>query len=128
MQSVSFGHSPILIQQEETRDGMLRQEFSRLPPTISFFGSDECQLGSRRFNFRYPRLQLSHALHAVRSPCSAQEFKNQHSLRQQTREIEYALAVCCSQGKIWGRRSDFESVCAVAHVEFDFKRGRNQEQ
>jgi len=84
MESVGFGHGAILIEQKDTGDGMLLQKFSRLPDAVPLFGGDERQLRSRCFNFRFPRLELSHALHAVRSPGAAQKLKNQRTLRQQT--------------------------------------------
>ena len=128
MEPVGFGHGPILIEQKDAGDGMLLQESSRLPHAVPLFGGNERQLCSRCFNFPSPRLELSHALHAVRSPGAAQKLKNQRALREQTAESECALTVGRSQGKIRRARPDLQSVCAVLHVEFDFKRGGNQEQ
>src|ERR1039458_8832734 len=117
MEPVGFGHGAILIEQKDAGDGMFLQEFSRLPYTVLLFGGDERQLCSGCFNFRSPRLELSHALHAVRSPCAAQELENQRTLREQIIESEYALAIGRSQGKIGGARTDFQSFSAVFHVE-----------
>src|SRR4029077_20836956 len=72
--SVGFSHGPILIEQKGARDGMLLQEFSWLPHAVPLFGGNERQLCSRCFNFRFPRLELSHAFHAVRSPGAAQKL------------------------------------------------------
>jgi hypothetical protein len=116
MESVGFGHDAILIEQKDAGDGMFLQEFSRLPYTVPFFGSDERQLCSGCFNFRYPGLELSHAFHAIRSPGAAQKLENERSVREQTSESEYALAVGRSQRKIRGARPDFQSVGAVFHV------------
>src|SRR6266436_3370956 len=128
MEPVGFGPGAILIEQKDAGEGMLLQEFSWLPDAVPLFGGDECQLCSGGFNFLFSRLELSHALHAVRSPGAAQKLENQRALREQTSESECALAIGCSQGKIWCWRSDFQSVGAVLHAEFDFKRGGNQEQ
>src|SRR5712664_387766 len=98
MEPVRFGHGAILIEQKDAGDGTLLQEFSRLPHAVPLFGGNKCQLCSRRFNFRFPRLELSHALHAVRSPGAAQKLENQLVLREQTTESECALTVGRSQG------------------------------
>src|SRR5208283_125138 len=71
MESVLFGHGSILIEQKRAGDGMLLEKFSRLPHAIPLFRGNERQLCSRRFDLREPRLELSHALHAVRSPGAA---------------------------------------------------------
>src|ERR1700674_3314436 len=117
-----------LIQQKDAGDGMLRQEFSRLPHSVPLFGGDERQLCSGCFNFLSSRLELSHALNAVWSPCAAQKLENQRGLLEQPAESECALAIGRSQGKVRGRRTDLQSFGAVLHVEFDCKRGGNQEQ
>src|SRR6266404_4313135 len=75
MEPVGFGHGAILIEQKDASDGMLLQELSRLPHAVPLFGGDECQLCSRCFNFLSSRLELSHALHAVRSPCATQKLE-----------------------------------------------------
>src|SRR5450759_4589768 len=77
MEPVGFGHGPILIEQKDAGDGMLLQEFPRPPHAVPFFGGNERQLCPHRFNFRFSRLELSHALHAVRSPSAAQKLENQ---------------------------------------------------
>src|SRR5208282_494460 len=126
MEPVGFGHGPILIEQKDAGDGMLLQESSRLPHAVPLFGGNEHQLCSRCLNFS--RLELSHALHAVRSPSAAQKLENQRALCEQSAESKCALTVGRSQGEIRRARPDLQSVCAVLHVEFDFKRGGNQEQ
>src|SRR5271157_3046418 len=68
MEPVGFGHGAILVEQKHAGDGMLFQEFSRPPHAVPLFSGKERQLCSRCFDFRSPRLKLSHALHAVRSP------------------------------------------------------------
>jgi len=93
MESVVSGHGALLIEQERAGDGMLLKKLPRLPHAIAFFGGDECQLGSRRRNLRYPRLELSHALDAVRSPSAAQKLENQRALGQHAIESECALAI-----------------------------------
>jgi hypothetical protein len=128
MEAVGFGHDPILIEQKDAGDGMLLQESSRLPHAVPLFGGNERQLCSRCLNFPSPRLELSHALHAVRSPSAAQKLEKQRALCEQSAESECALTVGRSQGEIRRARPDLQSVCAVLHVEFDFKRGGNQEQ
>src|SRR5258707_980044 len=107
MEPVSLGHGPILIEQKDAGDGMLLQKFSRPPHAVTLFGRNERQVRAGCFNFRPPRLELSHALHAVRSPCAAQKLKDQRALREQTAESERALAVGRSQRKVRGARSDF---------------------
>src|ERR1700687_5589164 len=106
MEPVGFGHGPILIQQKDAGDGMLLQEFSRFPHAVPLFGGDECQRCSGSFNFLSPRLELSHALHAVWSPGATQKLENQRALREQSAESECALAIGRSQGKIRGARTD----------------------
>src|ERR1700693_648142 len=44
MEPVGFGHGPILIKQKDAGDGMLLQEFSRLPHAVPLVGRDERQL------------------------------------------------------------------------------------
>jgi len=57
------------------------------------------------FNFRSPRLELSHALHAVRSPGAAPENSRiKRALREQASESECAFAVGRFQGKSLGAR------------------------
>src|ERR1700674_3702099 len=128
MEPVSFGHGPILIKQKDAGDGMLLQEISRFPHAIPLFGRNERQLCSRCFNFLSSRLELSHALHAVRSPGAAQKLENQGALLEQPTESECALTIGRCQGKVRGSRSDFQSFGAVLHVEFDCKRGGMSEQ
>src|ERR1019366_1230644 len=128
MEPVGFGHGPTLIEQKDASDGMLLQEFSRPPHAVALFGSNERQLCSRCFNFLSSRLELSHALHAVRSPCAAQKLENQGALREQTTESECALSVGRLQGKVRGARTDLQSFSAVPHLAFDSKLGGNQEQ
>jgi len=122
MESVVSGHGALLIEQERAGDGMLLKKLPRLPHAIAFFGGDECQLGSRRRNLRYPRLELSHALDAVRSPSAAQKLENQRALGQQAIESERALAMAAPSENM-GEGADLQSLGAVLHVEFDFKRG-----
>src|SRR5208337_3290751 len=93
MKPVSLGDGTILIQQNRKRDGMLLQEFPRLPCAIAFFGCHECHLRSCRFDFLFSRLKLSHALHAVRSPGPAQKLQDQRPMLEETAEAKYALAV-----------------------------------
>src|SRR4029077_8629218 len=107
---------------------MLLQEFPWLPHTVPLFGGNERQLCSRCFNFRCPRLELSHAFHAVRSPGAAQKLENQRALLEQPTESECALTIGRSQRRVRGGRTDLQSFVAVLHVEFDSKRGGNQEQ
>src|SRR5208282_3797793 len=128
MQPVGFGHDSILIEQKDAGDGMLLQEFSWPPDAISLFGSNERQMCSRCFNLRQTRLKLSHALHAVRSPGTAHKLENQRAPGEQTSESERTLAVGRLQRKVRGARSDLQSVGAVLHIEFDFKRGGKREQ
>ena len=42
MKSVSFGGNAVLVEQEHAGNGMLLQEFPRLPDPIPLFGGDEC--------------------------------------------------------------------------------------
>src|ERR1700676_972933 len=116
MEPVGFGHCAILVEQKDAGDGMLRQELSRLPYSVPLFGGDESQLCSRCFNFLSSRLELSHALHAIRSPGAAQKLENQRALREQVSERECAFAIGRSQGKVWGGRTDLQSFGAVLHV------------
>src|ERR1035438_2281642 len=96
------GHGSCLIEQKDAGDGMLLQKSSRPPHAVPLFGGKEHQLGSRRFDFRPSRLELSHALYAVWSPGTAQKLENQRALGKQTIESEQALAIGRSQRKIWG--------------------------
>ena len=128
MEPVGLGHGAILIEQKDAGDGMLLQKLSWLPDAVPLFGGDECQLRCRGFNFLFSRLELSHALHAVRSPGAAQKLENQRALREQATESECAFTVGRSQGKVWGTRTYLESFGAVLHAKFDFMRGGNQEQ
>src|ERR1035441_6350502 len=41
MQSVGFGHSPILVEQKDAGDGMLFQKFPRPPHAVPLFGGNE---------------------------------------------------------------------------------------
>src|ERR1035441_105651 len=108
MEPVGFGHGPILIEQKDASEGMLLQESSRPPHAVALFGSNERQLCSRCLNFRSPRLELSHAIHAVRSPCAAQKLENQRALCEQSAESECALTVGRSQGEIRRARPDLQ--------------------
>src|SRR5260221_1481726 len=116
METVGFGQGAILIEEKGAGDGMLLQEFSWLPDTVPLFGGDECQLCSCCFNFRSPRLQLSHALRAVWSPGAAQKFENQRALGEQSSESDCALTIGRSQGKVRGARTDLQSFGAVLHT------------
>src|SRR5260221_11437924 len=116
METVGFGHGAILIEQKDAGDGMLLQELSWLPHAVPLFGGDERQLRSCCFNFRSPRLELSHALHAVRSPCAAQKFENQRALGEQSSESDCALTIDRSQGKVRGSGTDFKSFSSVLHT------------
>src|ERR1700674_2874749 len=106
MKPVGFGHGPILIKQKDAGDGMLLQKLSWLPHAVPLFGRNERQLCSRCFNFLSSRLELSHALHAVRSPSAAQKLENQGALLEQPMESECALTIGRSQGKVRGGRSN----------------------
>src|ERR1700722_5570735 len=86
METVSFGHRAILVEQKNTGDGMLFEKPQRSPDAISLFRRNEHQLCSRCFNFRHSRLELSHALHAVRSPGAAHELQNQHAFGEKEAE------------------------------------------
>src|ERR1700716_759762 len=83
MEPVGLGHGPILIKQKDAGDGMLLQELSWLPHAVPLFGGNIRQLCSCCRNFRSPRLQLSHALRAVRSPGAAQKLEHQRAMREQ---------------------------------------------
>src|ERR1700730_16085834 len=96
---------------------MLLEKLCGLPHAISPFGGDERQLRSCCFNFSSAGLELSHALHAVRSPCTAQTLDNQRASGKQTGESELAIAVGCSQGKVRGTCADFQGFGAILHVE-----------
>src|SRR5271170_6364277 len=65
MESVSFGHSAILVEQKNAGDRMLLEKVSRPPHAVSFFRRNKRQLCSTCFNFRSSGLELSHAPHAV---------------------------------------------------------------
>src|ERR1700686_5587889 len=116
MKPVGFGHGPILIKQKDAGDGMLLQKLSWLPHAVPLFGGNKCQRCPRCFNFLSPRLELSHALDAVRSPSAAQKLENQRALLEQLTESECALTVGRSQGKVRGGRTDLQSFGAVLHV------------
>jgi len=128
IEPVSFGHGPVLVEQKDAGDRMLRQEFRRLPHAITLLSGHEHQLCSRCFYLRDPRLKLSHAFHAVRSPGATQKLEHQLALREQSADSECALTVGRSQRKIWGTRADLQSFGPVLHVEFDFRRSGNREQ
>jgi hypothetical protein len=86
MQPIRFRHDAILVEQKDAGDGMLLQKFSRLPHAAPFFSGDEGQSPSGWLNIASPRLQLSHALQAVRSPCAAKKLQNERAIREQIAE------------------------------------------
>src|SRR5260221_4644550 len=116
MEIVGVGAGPTLMGEKGGADGMLLQEFSWLQATVSLFGGDECELCSCCFNFRSPRLQLSHALRAVWSPGAGEKFENQRALGEQSSESDCALTIGRSQGKVRGARTDLQSFGAVLHT------------
>src|ERR1035441_4563435 len=88
MDPVLFGHGAILVQQKRRREGMLLQKLCRFPYPVALFRGNKHKLRSRNLNFRLSRLELSHALHAVRSPCTAQKLKNDRAMLEEAAESE----------------------------------------
>src|ERR1700733_365203 len=117
MQPVLLRHTAILIEQKNTLNRMLLKESPRLPNPITPLRRDKRQLRSCLFNLRHPRLELSHALHAIRSPGAAQKLKNQLALGKQSIESKHPLAVGGSHRKPRSNRTNLKSLCAVLHVE-----------
>ena len=79
LQPVSFGHRAVFIKETGVRHDMRLQKLRRLPPPRTFLRRDVHQLRSCLFDLSFHWLQLSRALHAVRSPSATQELHDQRS-------------------------------------------------
>src|SRR5215467_6040619 len=96
LQSVSPGRHSILVEQERKRNRMLLQILHRIPYAAAFLGGN---VGCRA-QILLSRLELSHALHAVRSPGAAQKLQNQRPACQQSAEGYLPLAIGRAERKI----------------------------
>jgi len=66
----------VLVEQERERHRMLRQKLFRLEQASALLRRDKEHRRSRLSDLLFQRLELSHALHAVRSPGAAQELQH----------------------------------------------------
>src|SRR5262249_12449318 len=96
----TLGNHSLLVQKERERDGMFLEELARLEKSIPLFRRNVGQLRARLRNFVFDRLDLSHALHAIWSPGTPQELRDQRAAAQKSGQSQYPLAVGCFQGKL----------------------------
>src|ERR1700746_2785380 len=79
VQTIRLGRGSILIQQERKRDRVFLQELPGLEYPVAFLRRDEGKLCAQLSDLALDRLNLSHALGAVRSPRSPQELQDERS-------------------------------------------------
>src|ERR1700692_3739161 len=99
IETVCLGHGAVFIKQERGRSRMLTEILRWVPDAFAFFGRDVNQAGSELLDLFFERLQLSHALAAVRSPRAAEEFDDERALRNQIRKRKTAIAIRSGQRK-----------------------------
>ena len=79
IQAVCLGYATIFVQKNWERNRMFGEELGRLMHPLPLLRRNEDRLRPYALDLLGQRLELSHALDAIRSPGPAQEFQNQIS-------------------------------------------------
>ena len=107
---------------------MLPQIFCRFEKPFRLFRRDVDQVGSGAEDLVFKWLELSHALHAVRSPGAAQKFQNDRAALPHLRRRESSLAIGGGQREIGCALANGKGLRSFLHLLWTLEHGLVDEQ